>query len=307
MATILITGGSGMVGRNLIEHPRAAQFELLTPSSGELDLTDFPSTLAYLEARNPDLIIHAAGRVGGIQANLADPVGFLVENMDMGRNIVLAARDSGVPRLINLGSSCMFPRNAPNPLSEEMVLAGELEPTNEGYALAKVMTARLCDYVSRANKELSYKTLIPCNIFGRYDSFDPAVSHLVPAIICKMHKAMVSGDAIVEIWGDGTARREFMFAEDLAELVWMAVTKFDALPQMMNVGVGEDHTINEYYETIAGVVGWKGEFSHDHSRPAGMKQKLVSVKRQTEFGWQPKTSLEEGIRLTYDFFLTGEA
>ena len=145
MTTVLITGASGMVGMNLTEHSAAANHSLLTPSSHDLDLTDFAATAAYMKAMRPDLIVHAAGRVGGIQANIADPVSFLVDNMDMGRNIVLAARDAGVPRLLNLGSSCMYPRNAPNPLSEEMVLAGELEPTNEGYALAKVVTARLCD------------------------------------------------------------------------------------------------------------------------------------------------------------------
>ncbi len=303
----MITGASGMVGRNLTEHEAARRYRLMTPSSRELDLTDFAATKSFVKAARPDIIIHTAGRVGGIQANIADPAGFLVDNMDMGRNIVLAARDAGVPRMINLGSSCMFPRNAPNPLAEDMVLAGELEPTNEGYALAKIMTARLCDYVSRMNERLSYKTLIPCNIFGRYDKFDPAVSHLVPAVIAKVHEAKASEADTVEIWGDGSARREFMYAGDLADLLWKAVSDFDALPQMMNAGVGEDHTINEYYDTVASVIGWRGEFTHDLSKPAGMKQKLVSVEKQIAFGWRPKTSLAEGIEQTYAYFLASEA
>ncbi len=306
MSTVLITGAGGMVGRNLTDHAGAGDFRLLTPSSRELDLTDFQATAAYVRQKQPDLIIHAAGKVGGIQANIADPVGFLVDNMDMGRNIVLAAREAKVPRMLNLGSSCMFPRDAANPLTEEMVLAGALEPTNEGYALAKVMTARLCDYVSQTGDGLSYKTLIPCNIYGRHDKFDPAVSHLVPAIIRKVHEARQSDAAAVEIWGDGTARREFLYAGDLADLVWKAVEKFDDLPAMMNVGVGSDHSINDYYRTVAEVLGWQGEFTHDLSRPAGMKQKLVSIKRQTAFGWQPKTSLADGIRLTHNFFLESE-
>ncbi len=306
MTTVLITGAGGMVGTNLIEHDAQARYRLLTPSSRDLDLTDFAATSAFVKAERPDMIIHAAGRVGGIQANIADPVSFLVDNMDMGRNIVLAARDAGVPRLLNLGSSCMYPRNAANPLREDMVLAGELEPTNEGYALAKVMTARLCDYVSRTHGDLAYKTIIPCNIFGRHDKFDPAVSHLVPAIIRKVHEARETGADSVEIWGDGTARREFMYAGDLADLVWNAVEHFDALPDMMNVGVGEDHAITDYYRTVADVIGWQGAFTHDLTKPAGMQQKLVSVARQTDFGWRPATSLAEGIRSTYDYFLSNQ-
>lgn len=304
MTTVLITGGSGMVGRNLTEHSASGRYKVLAPASSEVDLRDHAATTAYVKSEKPDIIIHAAGRVGGIQANMADPVGFLVDNMDMGRNVVLAARDTGVPRLLNLGSSCMFPRDAPNPLIEEAVLTGELEPTNEGYALAKIVTAKLCDYVTRSDGNLSYKTLIPCNIYGRHDKFDPAVSHLVPAVIRKIHEAKSSNSSQVEIWGDGTARREFMYAGDLADLIWQAAERFDALPGMMNVGVGKDHTINDYYHTVASVIGWQGKFTHDLTKPAGMKQKLVSTVRQAEFGWQPKTSLADGIRQTYEFFLS---
>ena len=170
-----------------------SQHELITPRSRELDLTDGTATEAYIADVRPDIIIHAAGRVGGIQANMAHPVEFLVENLDMGRNIVMAARTAGTARLINIGSSCMYPRAAPNPLEESAVLTGELEPTNEGYALAKVMTARLCDYVRQSSPELAYKTLIPCNIFGIHDKFDPAVSHLLPAIIRKVDEAARTG------------------------------------------------------------------------------------------------------------------
>lgn len=304
MITVLITGGSGMVGQNLVEHEEAACYRILVPTSSELDLTNFIATSAYLKANKPDIVIHAAGKVGGIQANIADPVRFLIDNMDMGRNIVLAARDAGIPRLINLGSSCMFPRDAPNPLTEEAVLTGQLEPTNEGYALAKVVTARLCEYVSRTHSGLSYKTLIPCNLFGRHDKFDPAVSHLVPSIIRKVHDAKNAGAGTVEVWGDGTARREFMYAGDLADLIWKCVSEFDSLPSTMNAGVGEDHTINDYYHTVAEVVGWNGKLIHDLSKPTGMEQKLVSIVRQGEFGWRPQTALTVGIQLTYDYFLS---
>ncbi|MGZ8261459.1 MAG: NAD-dependent epimerase/dehydratase family protein, partial [Methylotenera sp.] len=235
---ILLTGGGGMVGRNVLEHPSIDEFEVLAPRSNELNLLDFKAVQAYLHKYQPDLVIHAAGKVGGIQANMREPVSFLMDNLDMGRNIVWAAHQCGIKRLINLGSSCMYPRNHAEPLCEEMVLKGELEPTNEGYALAKVVTARLCDYIMREDNTYQYKTLIPCNIYGRNDKFDPAYSHLVPAIIHKVHLAKQSGQKIVEIWGDGTARREFMYAGDLADAIVHAISNFDTLPTYMNVGLG---------------------------------------------------------------------
>src|SRR5690606_575581 len=167
---ILLTGGRGMVGRNFIDHPFAKEHEILAPTSNELDLRHGDAVTAYVEAASPDVIVHAAGRVGGIQANINAPVSFLVDNLDIGRNVVLAARHAGVRRLLNLGTSCMYPRNAPKPLREEAILTGELEPTNEGYALAKIMVARLCAYIQREDSNFQYKTLIPCNLYGRYDN-----------------------------------------------------------------------------------------------------------------------------------------
>lgn len=300
---ILLTGGGGMVGRNLLEHPDIGEFEILAPRSSELDLRNFNAVQSYMQKHQPDMVIHAAGKVGGIQANMREPVGFLLENLDMGRNIVWAAHQAGIKRLINLGSSCMYPRNHSEPLREEMVLKGELEPTNEGYALAKVVTARLCEYIMREDASYQYKTLIPCNIYGRHDKFDPAHSHLIPAIIHKVHQAKENGHASVEIWGDGTARREFMYGGDLADALVRSIKKFDTLPAYMNVGLGHDHTINKYYETVAGVMGYEGSFTHDLSKPVGMARKLVSVERQLEWGWSPRHDLRSGIANTYSFYL----
>lgn len=168
----------------------------------------------------------------------------------------------------------MYPRGHSEPLREEMVLQGQLEPTNEGYALAKVVTMRLCEYIARQDRSYAYKTLIPCNLYGRHDKFDPAVSHLVPAIIHKIHKAMTDGEPEVEIWGDGNARREFMYAGDLADAVMRAMVEFDALPQCMNVGLGFDYWINEYYQAAAKVMGYGGKFVHNLDRPVGMARKL---------------------------------
>ncbi len=300
---IVLTGGGGMVGRNLLEHPAIGEFEVLAPRSGELDLRDFNAVQAYLHEHQPDMVIHAAGKVGGIQANMREPVGFLLENLDMGRNIVWASRQAGVRHLLNLGSSCMYPRNHNEPLGEEMVLKGELEPTNEGYALAKVVTARLCEYIMREDASYQYKTLIPCNLFGRHDKFDPAHSHLIPAIIHKVHQAKQNGQESVEIWGDGTARREFMYSGDLADALVRAIKEFEALPAMMNIGLGHDYTINEYYQAAADVMGYKGTFIHDLSKPVGMARKLVSVERQQAWGWRAQNELRSGIEKTYEYYL----
>ncbi len=292
-----------MVGRNLLEHANASGFEIIAPRSSELDLRDFSAVKLFLQASKPEMVIHAAGKVGGIQANMREPVGFLVDNLDMGRNIVTAAHQAGIKRLINLGSSCMYPRNHDEPLEEEMVLKGELEPTNEGYALAKVVTARLCDYIAREDAAYQYKTLIPCNIYGRYDKFDPAHSHLVPAIIHKVHQAKLNGQESVEIWGDGTARREFMYAGDLSDAILRAVSHFDTLPNYMNVGLGNDHTINEYYQAAAEVMGYTGGFAHDLSKPVGMARKLICVDKQKKWGWSARHMLREGIEEAYNYYL----
>lgn len=301
--TLLLTGGHGMVGRNVLEHERAKDWTILAPSSRELDLTDAQAVTDYMTAQKPDSVVHAAGQVGGIQANMAHPVAFLERNTAIGRNIIMGAYQAGVRNFLNLASTCMYPRAAQNPLQEDMILTGPLEPTNEGYALAKIMATRLCQYIRREDEAVQYKTLIPCNLFGRHDKFDPKHSHLLPAIIHKVHLAKTNGEASVEIWGDGTARREFMYAGDIADAILKATGEMGALPDLMNCGLGQDFTINAYYETVADVIGWDGTFTHDLSKPVGMKQKICAIERQTEWGWSAQTSLRDGIRATYDFYL----
>ncbi|KQO82236.1 GDP-L-fucose synthase [Rhizobium sp. Leaf262] len=304
---ILLTGGRGMVGRNIVSHAKTLQLEIIAPASHDVNLLDAERTEAFVKETKPDLIIHAAGRVGGIQANIREPVKFLSENWMMGQNVVSAAKSAGVKQLINLGSSCMYPRDQEEPLREEQVLGGMLEPTNEGYAIAKCAIARLCEYVSREDSAYQYKTIIPCNLYGRFDKFDPSVSHMIPAVIQKLHVARADNAPFVDIWGDGTARREFMFAEDLAEAIFFAIDRFDAMPSLINMGLGYDYSINEYYGAAAEVIGYAGQFKHDLSKPVGMKRKLLDVTRQTEFGWRAKTNLKDGIRATYEYYLSKEA
>jgi len=292
-----------MVGRNLLEHPDITSFELITPSHSELDLLDYRSVEKFLYFCKPDMVVHAAGIVGGIQANIRKPLKFLIQNLDMGRNVIMASRQRGVRQLINLGSSCMYPRNAPNPLREEFILSGELEPSNEGYALAKVVTTRLCQYIHRENSDYQYKTLIPCNIYGRWDKFHPIESHLIPAIIMKIHEALKTGTNRIEIWGDGNVRREFMYAGDFADCLIHSIKHFDTLPYLMNVGLGKDYTVNEYYKLVAEVMGYSGSFTHDISKPVGMQHKLVDITKQIDWGWQKRNEIKEGITATYDFYL----
>lgn len=300
---ILLTGSRGMVGRNVLEHASAVEHDILAPSSAELNLLDRQKVQIYLDENKPDMIIHAAGIVGGIQANISEPVKFLVDNMQMGLNVLMAAKEAGVTKLMNLSSSCMYPRDAANPLSEDLILKGELEPTNEGYALAKVASTRLCEYIHRENETYQYKTVIPCNLYGRFDKFDSKHSHMIPAVIKKISDAKENGVAQLDIWGDGLARREFMYAGDLADFIFYAISKFEGMPQNINVGLGHDYTINEYYQKIAKVVGFTGEFTHDLSKPVGMKQKLIDDTKLKQFGWSHSTSLSDGIRQAYDFYL----
>lgn len=303
---IYVTGSTGMVGRNLVETFSAAGHDVVVSKSSEVDLLDYGATSDFIVHTAPDLIVHAAGKVGGIQANIADSYGFFTANMQMGLNLVRAALEAKVPRMFNLSSSCSYPCALERPLAEGDVFAGKLEPTNEGYAIAKAATLRLCAFVSRQFPACRYKTLVPCNLYGRYDKFGESNSHMIPAVIRKLHEAKLRGDAKVTIWGDGLARREFMFATDLAEMIESCVRRFDEVPDVMNVGLGTDLTVNEYYETIARVVGYEGGFDHDLTRPVGMKRKLLDVSEQRRLGIMPRRTLEDGVRATYDWFLRSE-
>jgi GDP-L-fucose synthase len=234
---------------------------------------------------------------------MAFPYSFFTENLLINQNIILGAKNAGVRKMLNLGSSCMYPKSAINPLKEEMLLSGTLEPTNEGYALAKIVAQRMQQYLMEESTEWQYKTLIPCNLYGKYDKFDPLFSHMIPGVIDRLHKAKNEQVPSVAIWGDGTVRREFMYAEDLALMIWEIVAQFDNTPNVMNLGLGEDYSILEYYKIIAKVVGFEGEFTFDTSKPTGMKQKLVDNSLQQKMGLKAKHSLEEGISKTYQFYL----
>ncbi len=293
-----------MVGRNILHYYQKREYEVYAPSSRELDLTKYEDVKTYLKKIDPEMIIHAAGLVGGIQANINNPVDFLTVNTDIARNLILSAREYGVKKLLNIASSCMYPKSAENPLKEDVILDGKLEPTNEGYALAKIYATKLCEYINKENKNFQYRTIIPCNLYGKFDKFSPHNSHMLPAVIRKIYLAKVYNKSTVTIWGDGEARREFMYVEDLADFIYFAIENFYLLPQNINVGLGHDYSINEYYLVVAKVIGYNGDFVHDLDKPVGMHQKLIDNTKIKKMGWQPKFSLEQGIQETFNYFKT---
>lgn len=303
--TVLITGSTGMVGRNAAEMLIEKEFKILTPTRSELDLMNSEKVMSYFKSNQIDIVLHAAGLVGGIQANIEKPYSFLSVNSQIALNVINASIETGIERLINLGSSCMYPMDCQDELTEDLILTGSLEPTNEGYAIAKIMASKLCDY-AQSEFGLSYKTLIPCNLYGKYDNFHPVKSHMIPAVIRKMHEAAKTNNP-VEIWGTGEARREFMFVEDLIDFITWSIDNYDQLPNLINIGLGHDYRITEYYQAIAEVIGFTGDFTYDLSKPEGMRRKLCSIQKQSQLGWEPKHSLKEGLEKTYQFYLNNHA
>lgn len=303
---VLLTGGRGMLGSAIraLAPSLRPEWEIDFPSSKDFDCRNQVATQAWFAKNSYDLVIHCAARVGGIKANMANPVEFFADNLLMNTNLIEESRNAGVPKFIFIGSSCMYPRDYKNPLKESYVLEAPLEPTNEGYALSKIAGARHCEYISR-QCGLTYKTLIPSNLYGPGDHFDAEKSHLIAAILMKMHNAKEAGDETVEIWGDGTARREFLFVDDLAAFILTAASNLEALPPLLNVGKGHDYTVNEYYEAAAEVVGYKGRFTHKLDAPVGMMRKLMdSSIAEQQFGWNPQTGLKTGLARTYDYYLS---
>ena len=299
--SILITGSTGMVGRNAVEFLQALGYDIIAPKRSELDLSNAEHVKMYFKSHKIDIILHAAGLVGGIQANIQRPYSFLYQNAQIALNVINAAIEQSIKQFINLGSSCMYPKDCQNELTEDMILSGPLETTNEGYAIAKIMSYKLCDF-AKSEFGFNYKTLIPCNLYGKYDNFHPLKSHLIPAVIRKIHHA-TKFNKTVEIWGSGNARREFMFVDDLIDFINWSINNYDELPSLINVGLGTDCSVMEYYEIIADIVGFKGKFIHDLSKPEGMNRKLCSVKKQNDLGWKPKHTLTEGLQKTYNFYL----
>jgi GDP-L-fucose synthase len=299
--SIFVAGHRGMVGSALVRALRGAGFaNLLVRDRAELDLTRQADVEQFFAAHKPAYVLVAAARVGGILANDSHPAQFLRDNLAIQTNIIDAAWRSGAAKLLFLGSSCVYPKLAPQPIVESSLLSGPLEPTNEWYAIAKIAGIKMCEAYRRQYGFNAISTM-PTNLYGPEDNFDLTSSHVLPALIRKFHEAARRGTDTVEVWGTGTPRREFLHVDDLADACVFLMQKYDSAG-WINVGTGNDLTIAELARTVARIVGFTGSVRFDASKPDGTPRKLLDISRLTELGWRPRIDLEEGIRSTYQWF-----
>jgi GDP-L-fucose synthase len=297
-AKIYVAGNRGMVGSALVRRLRSGGYEnLLLRTRAELDLLDQRAVRDFIATERPDYMFIAAAVVGGIQANDTYRADFLHDNLVIETNLVRAAHDAGVDRLMFLGSSCIYPRDCPQPIKEEYLLTGPLERTNEPYAIAKIAGLKLCEAFN-AQYGRRYVSVMPTNLYGPQDSYDLATSHVLPALIRKAHEARARGDAELVVWGSGTPRRELLYVDDLADACVYLMER-GAAPELLNIGTGEDLTIAELAETVMAVVGFRGRIVYDKTKPDGTPQKLLDVSRLSALGWRAKTPLPEGIAKAY--------
>lgn len=299
---IYIAGHRGMVGSAIKLRLEEKGFEnLVYRTSSELDLIDQKATKEFIQSEKPDIVIIAAAKVGGILANDTYPYPFIYDNLQIQNNLINASQKYDVEKVIFLGSSCIYPKLADQPLKEDYLLTGPLEPTNQWYAIAKIAGIKLIEAL-RKQFDWNYVSLMPTNLYGPRDNFDLETSHVLPAMIRKFHDAKENGHSAVTLWGSGTPMREFLFVEDLAEAVHFAMEN-NLDDSLYNVGTGKDITIKELAKTIQNVTGHKGEIDWDSSKPDGTPRKLMDVTKMRNEGWSYKTELEDGIRRTYDWFL----
>jgi GDP-L-fucose synthase len=299
---VYVAGHRGLVGSAICRRLNALGYtQLITRTHAELDLTDQPAVRQFFHQTAPDYVILAAAKVGGIFANSTYPATFIRDNLAMQTHVIDAAYHSSVRKLLFLGSSCIYPRLAPQPLREEALLTSALEPTNEWYAIAKIAGIKMCQ-AYRRQYGFNAISLMPTNLYGPGDNFDLESSHVLPALLRKCHEAKSAGAPEVTVWGTGQPRREFLHVDDLADAVVYLMQHYDA-EDIINVGVGEDITIRELAEMMASMVGFSGALRFDPSKPDGTPRKLLDVSRLFAFGWRPQISLREGLRQTYAWYL----
>jgi GDP-L-fucose synthase len=301
MPKLFISGHRGMVGSALVrEAGRRGGFDVLTATRSELDLCDQRAVFDFLTTKKPDSVIIAAAKVGGIHANSTYPADFIYENLAIAANLVEGSRRAGVTRVLFLGSSCIYPKLAPQPMPEDCLLGSPLEPTNEAYAIAKIAGLKLCQHY-RAQHGLLYHSAMPTNLYGPGDNYHPENSHVIPALIRRFHEAQERGDAAVTIWGSGTPRREFLHVNDLAAACFHLMT-LDNPPNWVNVGTGEDLTILELARLVAETTGFTGEILTDPSKPDGTPRKLLDISKIKATGWQPAVPFKDGLAAAYQDF-----
>jgi len=306
---IYVAGHRGLVGSALVRRLTAGGYRnIVTRTHAELDLTDPAAVQEFFKEQKPEYVFLAAAKVGGIYANNTYPADFIVQNLMIATHVLQAAQQNGATKLLFLASSCIYPRLAPQPMKEEYLLTGALEPTNEAYALAKIAGIKMCAAYNR-QYGTDFMSVMPTNLYGLGDNYDLQTSHVLPALIRKMHEAKQRGDSEVVVWGTGTPRREFLYSDDMADACVFLMERHPArdLGEFINIGVGTDLTICELAELVAQTVGFRGRLAFDTSKPDGTPQKLLDVSRLTRLGWLAKTTLKDGIALTYQDYLASLA
>ena len=302
MPKIFITGHRGMVGSALVrEAEKNSDFELLTAGRNQLDLLSQQAVFNFLAQEKPDIVVVAAAKVGGIHANSTYPADFIYENLSIASNLVEGSRRAEVPRVLFLGSSCIYPKMAPQPMPEDCLLTSSLEVTNEAYAIAKIAGLKLCQHY-RAQHGLMYHSAMPTNLYGQGDNYHPENSHVIPALIRRFHEAKEAGLDSVTIWGTGTPRREFLHVDDLAAACFHLLG-LEEPPDWVNVGVGDDVTILELAQLVAETVGFQGEILTDPTKPDGTPRKLMDVSKIKATGWSPVIDFRDGLAGAYQDFL----
>jgi GDP-L-fucose synthase len=300
--TVYVAGHRGMVGSALVRRLAREDVELVIAPRSELDLIDQRAVFDWFAAAKPQAVFLAAAKVGGIVANNTLRAEFLYDNLAIAANVIQAAHRNGCEKLMFLGSSCIYPKLAPQPLREDSMLTGPLEPTNEPYAIAKIAGIKMAE-AYRSQYGSDFISVMPTNLYGPGDNYHPEYSHVVAALIRRFHEAKVAGARNVVVWGTGTPRREFLYVDDLADACIHLMKNYSE-GQLINIGTGEDITIAEFARVVAATVGYSGEISFDTSRPDGTPRKLLDVSRLAKLGWRATTSLQDGIRLAYQAFLS---
>lgn len=305
-AKIFVAGHRGMVGSAIVRRLQRAGYQnVITRARQELDLLSQQAVHDFLRSERPDYLFIAAAKVGGIQANNVYRADFIYQNLMIEANLIHGAHLAGVQKLMFLGSSCIYPKMAPQPMSEDVLLTGQLEPTNEPYAIAKIAGIKMCEAYN-AQYGRDYISVMPTNLYGVNDNYDLNNSHVLPALIRKTHEAKMRGDQELVVWGTGTPMREFLYADDLADACVFLMEQGYSGP-LVNIGTGTDVTIRELAETVTRVLGFTGTLRFDTSKPDGTPRKLMNVSRLTQLGWQATTTLEDGIRMAYQDFLQRHA
>jgi GDP-L-fucose synthase len=303
---IHVAGHSGLVGSAIVRLLRARGFnKLITRSRAEVDLREERAVRDFFAEEGPEVVVLAAAKVGGIKANMDAPVEFLIENLQIQNNVIRAAHEAGTRKLLFLGSSCIYPKFAPQPIPESALLSGLLEPTNEPYAIAKIAGVKLCQAFAR-EYGANFISAMPTSLYGPGDNFDLETSHALAALLRKAHEAKMSGAGEMIVWGTGEPRREFLHVDDLAAAVLFLLENYDS-PEIINVGCGEDISIRELAELICDVVGFRGELKWDRSKPDGTPRKLLDISKIKKLGWQPTISLRDGVARLYEWFLDNYA